>query len=92
VTIPHEPGKPETARPKDPEATIREMNGWLASELQDVTIPHKPGKPLDNFCLETIWCKYGSHLNGHYPLGNDLREIRHGLEGWHAQDFAAALP
>jgi len=28
---------------------------------------------------ETIFCKWKSHLGGHYPLGKDSIEIRHGL-------------
>jgi hypothetical protein len=32
--------------------------------------------------IETIFCKYKSHINGHYPLGKDCREVRHGLHGW----------
>ncbi len=32
--------------------------------------------------VETIFCKYKSHLKGHYPIGKDTREIGHGLVGW----------
>jgi hypothetical protein len=32
--------------------------------------------------IETIFCKYKSHLKGHYPVGKDTAEIRHGLTGW----------
>lgn len=39
--------------------------------------------------IETIFCKYKSHLKGHYPMGKDTREITHGLEGW--GDLAAQL-
>jgi len=28
---------------------------------------------------ETIFCKFGSYLTGHYPIGKDSIEIRHGL-------------
>lgn len=44
--------------------------------------------------VETIFCKYKSHLKGHYPLGKDTREIRHGLEGWGdlAQELSQGLP
>jgi Alpha-glutamyl/putrescinyl thymine pyrophosphorylase clade 2 len=31
---------------------------------------------------ETVLCKYKSHLNGHYPIGKDTKEIRHALQGW----------
>lgn len=32
--------------------------------------------------IETILCKYKSHLGGHYPLNNDLVEVREGLADW----------
>jgi hypothetical protein len=32
--------------------------------------------------IETIFCKYKSHLKGHYPVGKDTREVHHGLTGW----------
>lgn len=39
--------------------------------------------------IETIFCKYKSHLKGRYPVGKDTSEIRHGLTGW--GDLAATL-
>lgn len=44
--------------------------------------------------VETIFCKYKSHRKGHYPLGKDTRETRHGLDGWGdlAQQLRAGLP
>lgn len=39
--------------------------------------------------IETIFCKYKSHLKGHYPVGKDTREIHHGLTGW--GDLASQL-
>jgi hypothetical protein len=32
--------------------------------------------------IETILCKYKSHVKGHYPSGKDTRELAHGLSGW----------
>lgn len=32
--------------------------------------------------VETILCKWKSHMNGHYPLNNDICEIRKGLKDW----------
>ncbi len=32
--------------------------------------------------VETILCKWKSHMNNHYPVGNDLGEIKHGLQEW----------
>lgn len=44
--------------------------------------------------IETIFCKYKSHLKGHYPVGKDTLEIGHGLEGWGdlAQQLKRGLP
>lgn len=75
-------GLPETARPRDERAVLEGVNDFLRHKLEGCTLPHKPSKPVDNFALETIWCKYGSHLNGHYPPLNDIREIGEGLVPW----------
>lgn len=32
--------------------------------------------------VETVFCKYKSHLKGHYPLGKDSKEVHHALTGW----------
>jgi len=32
--------------------------------------------------IETIFCKYKSHRKGHYTVGKDIAEVRHGLVGW----------
>lgn len=44
--------------------------------------------------VETIFCKYKSHLKGHYPMGKDTLEIGQGLDGWGdlAQQLKAGLP
>lgn len=34
--------------------------------------------------VETILCKWKSHLSGSYPRGNDIHELRHGLAPWAA--------
>lgn len=30
--------------------------------------------------IETVLCKYKSHVNGHYPPGKDTKEVHHGLQ------------
>src|SRR5262249_13888900 len=70
---------------------------WLAEQLNDCLIPHKPGQRPDWFSLETVWCKHLSHVHGHYPVGKDICEIRHGLEPWlesspTAKRFLTAMP
>ena len=44
--------------------------------------------------IETVLCKYKSHCKGHYPVGKDKREIRHGLHGWGplSDKLGACLP
>jgi hypothetical protein len=41
---------------------------------------------LDRPCgpqeVETILCKWKSHMGGHYWVGKDIHEVRSGLEGW----------
>jgi hypothetical protein len=32
--------------------------------------------------VETILCKWKSHMGGHYPVGKDIREVNHALQGW----------
>lgn len=44
--------------------------------------PPSGDRPVNVQEVETIFCKYKSHLKGHYPLGKDTLEIRHGLAGW----------
>lgn len=46
---------------------------------------HEPpggGRKVNVQEVETIFCKYKSHLKGHYPLGKDTRDVHHGLQGW----------
>jgi len=44
--------------------------------------------------IETVFCKYKSHINGHYPMGKDIQEVHHGLTGWGdlAQQLQKGLP
>lgn len=44
--------------------------------------PPDSNRPVNVQEVETIFCKYKSHLKGHYPPGKDTRELRHGLKGW----------
>ena len=87
--------KPSQEVPDEQKALMESIN-YLRKEFSDLTIPHKPGKPIDMFCIETVACKHLSHLHGHYPIGNDITEIRHGLQPWleckSAQQFLKAVP
>lgn len=62
--------------------TIRDhydaVSHWLSKK------PAPPGG--DRACgpqeVETVMCKWKAHYNGHYHVGKDVKEVRHGLEGW----------
>jgi hypothetical protein len=44
--------------------------------------------------VESIFCKYKSHVKGHYQVGKDISEIRHALVGWGdlAQQLLRCMP
>ncbi len=56
--------------------------------------PPDGSRPVNVQEVETIFCKYKSHLKGHYPPGKDTRELRHALKGWGdlAQELSRHLP
>lgn len=63
--------------------------GFLAPPLND--------RPIGLQEVETILCKWKSHLGGHYGLNNDLHEIHDGVKPWlllseTARRFSGALP
>jgi len=69
---------------------LQEISDYVADQLSAETNPHKSGEPLDPFCLETVFCKWKSHCNGHYPLYNDLMEVGEGLLPWAQINGSAA--
>jgi len=44
--------------------------------------PPRFERPINIQEVETVLCKYKSHVNGHYPPGKDTREGFHALAGW----------
>lgn len=56
--------------------------------------PPARDRPIGIQEIETILCKWKSHMGGHYPLWKDTIEIREGLKGWGelADRLALALP
>lgn len=73
---------PETAKPKDEAAVINMVVDHLNDHFKGFTAPPRHERPVGLQEIETILCKWKSHRNGHYPLFNDIDEIRHGLSGW----------
>lgn len=72
--------------------TITDYYVWYFSHL--VRRPKYMTRNVNVQEVETIFCKYKSHLKGHYPVGKDTVEIGHGLDGWGdlAQQLKRGLP
>lgn len=51
----------------------------LLKGLGKVKAPPSFNRIINVAEAETVLCKYKSHVNGHYPLGKDTREVLHGL-------------
>lgn len=90
-------GLPETAKPKDKARTLELVTHYLITTFDQFKAPPLADRPVNIQEVETILCKWKSHMNGHYPLNNDIDEINAGLERWKgtcaaARAFAAAMP
>lgn len=85
---------PDAARPKDQDAVICEIVEYLSDEFSDLLAPPLMDRPIGLQEVETVLCKWKSHMNGHYPLNNDIDEINEGLKGWGqaAEEFSSAMP
>lgn len=75
-------GLPETAKPRDQTHVINEVVSHLIAHFAGHTAPPTHERAVALQEIETILCKWKSHLNGHYPLYNDINEIQHGLLEW----------
>ncbi len=87
-------GLEESARPRDQAGVILEIVKYLIHEFEDLRAPPLNDRPIRLQEVETVLCKWKSHMNGHYPLFNDIDEINAGLEGWGdaALAFGAVMP
>ena len=70
---------PSCARPRHPANVIKETVFYLTERFSDLKAPPKHDRPVALQEIETVLCKWKSHMNGHYPLLNDLNEIHDGL-------------
>jgi hypothetical protein len=80
----------ETAKPKDPDKAIQDVVSHLIYAFRDLSAPPSYDRAIGYQEVETVLCKWKSHVNGHYPVGKDCREIREGLEAWAKVSPAAA--
>lgn len=70
---------------------------YLKGEFRDLPAPPGWDRPVGLQEVETVLCKWKSHVNGRYPLNHDIIEIRHHLLPWTgiselAMRFENALP
>jgi hypothetical protein len=90
----------ETMSPRDgasEDDRVRSVLEYLQAEFSDLRCPHRMDRGVEMQELETVLCKHKSHMKGHYPLLNDIREISHGLAEWApvsqvARQLLAAMP
>ena len=81
----------------DSDVAVRWAVPYLTEEFRDLQAPPGWDRAVGLQEVETVLCKWKSHVNGHYPLGNDIHEIRNGLIQWGphsdlARQYLAAMP
>ncbi len=74
-------GLPDTAKIKTAKI-IPEVVDYLTKEFNDLSAPPLRDRPIGLQEVETVLCCWKSHMNGHYPLFNDIDEIRAGVSEW----------
>lgn len=72
-----------------PEVIVPAVLSHLADSFKDLSAPPTHDRPLGLQEYETVLCKWGSHLSGHYPSGKDTHEIRNGVALWRHESQAA---
>lgn len=76
------------SRPVIPQAKIIDlMVTHLLFHFRDAKTPMLD-RPIGLQEVETILCKWKSHMNGHYPINNDIIEIREAVEPWSKNNIA----
>lgn len=61
----------------------------LRSYFGDRPAPPRADRKMNIQEFETILCKWGSHMTGHYPVGIDTRELREALHHWSPYSITA---
>jgi len=62
--------------------TPEEIWNRTLSHFEQFQAPPRYERNCNSQETETIFCKYGSYLKGHYHLGKDLKEIGRSLKRW----------
>lgn len=77
--------------------TVNHVAACLIQHFSDHLAPPHRDRPVNIQEVETILCKWKSHMNGHYPLFNDIKEIVEGAHPWvkhskTAELFVSSMP
>lgn len=70
---------------------------YVHGELAGLMAPPWGDRPIGLQEVESVLCKWKSHMAGHYPVGNDIGEARDSMHPWAgfcstARRLMAALP
>jgi hypothetical protein len=79
------------AKLKNEEAVVKGVVEYLMEVLADYPAPGRLDRKIGPQEIETVLCKWGSHLSGHYPLYNDLHEIKNSVSNWVPHSNCAAV-
>lgn len=77
--------------PKDKAKAVSDVVNYLIAEFDDLQAPPLHDRAIGVQEVETVLCKWKSHMNGHYPLYNDIDEIRDGAAPWTQHSETALL-
>lgn len=72
----------DSVRPREVSVAVQVVVKYLLDHFGNHDAPPGDGRKVGLQEVETILCKWKSHMNGHYPLDNDLYEIRVGSTPW----------
>jgi hypothetical protein len=81
---------PDNAKPRDEDEVINGVVDHLQKHFSNFLAPTER-RFVNLQEVETILCKWKSHLNGHYPLLNDVHELRAGATPWTRHSKLAQL-
>lgn len=72
----------EAAKMWFPKWSLKQTVEYVLEQYKDRQAPPRFERPFGILEAETCLCKSASHMNDHYPVGNDTHEISEHLEGW----------
>ena len=82
--------QPPNALPKSKDHVIREVVGYLEGQFGHRAAPPRDDRPVGLQEVETILCKWKSHVHGKYPPFHDQHDILAAIPPWAATCETAA--